>query len=125
MKKLPTNLHNLKSKVDKLVPVLVDLSKLSDVVKNDIVKKDVYNARTKNIENKISDITNLATNTTLNAKTNEVKNEIPNITSLATTTALNAKINEAQNKITNIINIINLLLSRIKYTGVSNLVKKN
>ena len=125
MKKLPTNLRNLKSKLDKLVPVPVDLSKLSDVVKNDIVKKDVYNARTKKFENKISDITNLATNTTLNAKTNEVKNEIPNITNLATTTALNAKINEAQNKITNIINIINLLLSRIKYTGVSNLVKKN
>ena len=28
--------------VDKLVSVPVDLSKLSDVVKNDIVEKDVY-----------------------------------------------------------------------------------
>ena len=27
--------------VDKLVPVSVDLSKLSDVVKNDVIKKDV------------------------------------------------------------------------------------
>ena len=36
--------------VDKLVPVPVDLSKLSDVVKNDVVKKDVYNAKIKNIE---------------------------------------------------------------------------
>ena len=49
MKNLPTNLGNLKSKsdkldVDKLVPVSVDISKLSDVVKNDVVKKDVYNA---------------------------------------------------------------------------------
>ena len=40
------NLSNLKSKVDKLdfcklVPVPVDLSKLSDAVKNDVVKKDV------------------------------------------------------------------------------------
>ena len=38
MKNVPTNLSNLKSKVDKLdvdklVPVPVDLSKLSDVVK--------------------------------------------------------------------------------------------
>ena len=38
--------------VDKLVPVLVDLSKLSDAVKNDVVKQDVYNATIKNIENK-------------------------------------------------------------------------
>ena len=35
------------------------------------------------IENKILDITNLATNTSLNAKINEVKNEIPSITNLA------------------------------------------
>ena len=39
-----TNLANLKTEVDKLgidklVPVPVDLSKLSDVVKNDAVKK--------------------------------------------------------------------------------------
>ena len=64
LKNVPSNLINLKSKVDKLdvdklVPVFVDLSKLSDVVKKDVVKKDVYNAMTKNIENKISDITQL------------------------------------------------------------------
>ena len=43
---------NFKSKidilhVDNLVPVLVDLSKLSHVVKNDVVKKDVYNTKIK------------------------------------------------------------------------------
>ena len=41
MKNIPTNLNNLKSKVDKLdvdklVLVSVDLGKLSDVVKNDV-----------------------------------------------------------------------------------------
>ena len=60
---MPTNLSNFKSKadklnVDKLKPVPIDLSKRVDVVKNDIIKKDVYNANTKNIEDKISDITN-------------------------------------------------------------------
>ena len=65
MKNVPTNLSNLKSKVDKLdvdklVPVPVDLNKLSDVVKNDIVKKDVYNAKVENIEDETPDITNLA-----------------------------------------------------------------
>ena len=44
---LKTNLANLKTEVDKLdidklVPVPVDLSKLSDVVKNDVVKKTMY-----------------------------------------------------------------------------------
>ena len=50
LKKL--NLANSKSKVDKLdvdtlVPVPVDLIKLSNVVKNDAVEKDVYNAKIK------------------------------------------------------------------------------
>ena len=74
--------------VDKLVPVPVDLSKLSDAVKDDVVKKDVYNAKIKNIEDKTPDITNLATNTTVNAKIIEVKNEIPNITNLTTNACL-------------------------------------
>ena len=43
--------------VDKLIPVSNDLKKLSYVVKNDIVKKDVYHARIKNIEDKIPNIT--------------------------------------------------------------------
>ena len=33
--------------VDKLVPALADLSKLSDIVKNDVIKKDVYNPKIK------------------------------------------------------------------------------
>ena len=41
---LPANLGNLKSNVDKLdvnkvVTVSTDLSKISDVVKNDVIKK--------------------------------------------------------------------------------------
>ena len=47
---LKTNLANVKTEVDKLdidklVPVPVDLSKLSDVVKNDVIKKTDYNAK--------------------------------------------------------------------------------
>ena len=94
---------NLKSEIDKLdigklseldadtlKSILTDLSKLSDVVKNDVVKKKDYNGKIKNIEDKIPSITNLATNSDLNTKINEVKNEIPNITDLATTTGLTA-----------------------------------
>ena len=46
LKNIQTNLSNLKSKVneldvDGLISVPVDLSKLSDLVKNDVVKKDI------------------------------------------------------------------------------------
>ena len=97
MKNVPYDLSNLKNKLDKLdvnklVPVPLDLRKLSDVVKNDVVKKEIYNAKIKNIEDKIPDIINLSTNTTLNAKINEAKNEITSITNVVATTALNAKI---------------------------------
>ena len=72
---LTTNLSILKIKVDKLdvyklVLVPVDLSKLSDAMENNVVKKYVYNAKIKNIEDKISHIPNLATKTTLNGKIN-------------------------------------------------------
>ena len=54
--------------INQYVPI--NLRKLSDVVKNDVVKKDEYNAKIKNIEDKIADIANLAANTTLNVKIN-------------------------------------------------------
>ena len=118
-----TNLANLKTEVDKLdidklVPVPVDLSKLSDVVKNDVVKKTVndkvnsidtsgfvlktkYDTDKSELENKIPDISNLATKTALTT----VENKIPDINNLATKTALTT----VENKI----------------PSVSNLVKKN
>ena len=109
MKNVPTSLSNLKNKVDKLdvdksVPVPAYLSKLSDIVKNDVVKKDVYNAKIKNNEDKIPDITNVATTFTLNGKINEVKNKISNITNLATTTPL--ALNAVENKIPNVSNVV-------------------
>ena len=97
LKILITNLSNSKRKIDqldfeKLVGISVDSSKLRDVVKNYVVKKDVYNAKIKNIEYKKPDITNLTTNTTVNAKMNEVKKT--NITILGIAIALNTKINK-------------------------------
>ena len=107
LKNALTNFSNLKSKVDKLdvdklLPVPVDLSKLSDVVKMMLLKKDVYNVKIKNIEDKIPDITNFAANTTLNEKINEVKREIPSITNLATTAALTV----VENKIPKLSNLV-------------------
>ena len=84
LKNIPTNLSNLKSKIDKSC---VDklylflwfwLTKWCS--KNDVVKKDLYNVKIKNIEDKMPDITNLATKASLNAKINEVKGGIPSVT---------------------------------------------
>ena len=54
-----TNLANLKTEVDKLdidklVPVPVPLSKLSDLVKNYVVKKDAYNRLAAKVDNIIT-----------------------------------------------------------------------
>ena len=53
---LKTNLANLKTEVDKLdidklVPVPTDLSKLSNVVKNDVVKKTIYDKLVTKVNN--------------------------------------------------------------------------
>ena len=90
---MPNNRNNLKREVDKLdtnklVPGPVNLSKLSNVVENELVKKIEYNAKIKSIKDKIPGISNLASKTILNTKINEVKKDIPNITNLATISAL-------------------------------------
>ena len=69
---------------------LVSLKSEVDKLDTDKLEKDVYNAKIKDIEDKIPDTTNLANNTALNAKINEAENKIPNTTNLATTTALTA-----------------------------------
>ena len=53
LKNFPANFSNLKSKVDqvdvvKVVPATDDLSKLSDLVKIDVGKKDLHNSKIKN-----------------------------------------------------------------------------
>ena len=75
---------------------------LDTLIRSLNVKNDVYNAKMKNIEDKVPDITNLATNTTLNTKANEVKGKMPIITNSATTAALITKINEVKKKVGNI-----------------------
>ena len=77
LRSLPNNVSNSKPKIDKLdiiklVPITTDLSKLSNVVKNEVIKTE-HNTKIKNIEDNIPDISNLATKTTLNTKINEVK----------------------------------------------------
>ena len=64
-KNVQSALSSLKSKVDrlnigKLETTPVDLSRFSDAVKNEVVKKTEYNANFKDIEDKIPGMTNIS-----------------------------------------------------------------
>ena len=146
---LKTNLANLKAEVGKLdIDKLVmtnpdDLSKLSNVLKNDVIKKTDYNARINKTENKIPDISNLATTTALttvenkildtsnpvkktdyNTKIPEIENEIPDMSNLVTKIALTS----IENKIPNISRLATkteLTAVENKIPDMSNLATKN
>ena len=105
------------------MPVPVDLSKLSNVVKTGVVKKAVYDKlfakvnsidasafdlKTKydtdkpEIENKIPDTSYLVKKTDCNTKITEIEGKIPSITDLATKTALTA----IENKIPSVSSLV-------------------
>ena len=88
--------------IDKFVSIPADLSKSSNVVKNKAVKKTEYDAKIKNIEVEMPDISNLATKSNLNTKINEIRNKIPSITGLATTSTWTS----VENKIPSISNLV-------------------
>ena len=80
---LETNLASLKTEVDKLDidklgPVPVDLSKLDDVVKNDVVKKTVHDEWVAKVDN--IDTSDFVLKTGYNADKTELEKKIPNVT---------------------------------------------
>ena len=125
---LKTNLASLKTEVDKLdidklVPVPVDLSKPSDVVKNDVVKKTAYDKvvaivnsidtsafvlKTKydtdksKLENKITDTSGLVKKTDYNTNITQIEGTFPDVKNLATKGALTT----VENKISDVISFI-------------------
>ena len=146
---LKTNVANLKAEVDKLdidklATVPVDLSKLSNVVKNDVVEKAVYdklvakvnyidtsdyvlktnfNTKFTGLENEIPNTSGLVKKTDYNSKITEIENKIPDISSLATKTALTT----VENKIPSIANLATttaLTTVDNKIPSISGLVKK-
>ena len=125
---LKIDLANLKTEVDKLdteklKTVPVDLSKLSNVVKNEVVKKTVYDKLVTKVNNidtggfllktkydadklelkkKIPDTSNLVKKSDYNTKISEIEGKIPSISNLATPSALTA----VQNKIPSTSNLV-------------------
>ena len=83
---LKSNLASLKTElgkldVEKLVPVPVDSSKLSDVVKNDVVKKTVYDKLVEKVNN--IDTSGFILKAKYDTDKKEVENKIPDTSRLA------------------------------------------
>ena len=127
---LKTNLASLKKEVDKLdfdklVPVPVDLSKLSDVVKNDAVKKDAYDKLVPKVNS--IDTSGLVLKTKYDADKSELENKIPDTCGLVKKTDYDAKITEIEGKILDVSNLVTktaLTTAENKIPDVGNLVKK-
>ena len=114
------------------MPVPLDFSKLSNVVKNEVVKKTVYEKvagkvnsinssgfilKTKynpdklELENKIPHVSNLVKKSDYNAKVDEIEGNIPTISGLSTTSALTA----VKNKIRNVSTLLKKKKNRLRY----------
>ena len=116
---LKTNLANLKIEVDKLdvdklATVPVDLSKPSNVVKNDVVKKTVYNKLAAKVHN--IDTSGFVKKTDYNTKITEIEGKIPDISGLATKTALTT----VENNIPSIIGLVKKTDYNTKITDIEN-----
>ena len=128
---LKSNLASLKIEVDKLViakllPVPADLRKLSDVVKNDVIKKTVWDKLIAKVNS--IDTSRFVLKTKYDTDKIELENEIPYTSGLVKKTEYNAKITEIKGKIPSIsglaANAALTLVVSISSINISSLVKK-
>ena len=108
---LKTNSANLKAEVDKLdieklAPVSADLSKLSDAVRNYVVKKTVYDKLVAKVDN--IDTSDFVLKIKYNTDKTELEKKIPDVSNLVKVT----KLTELENKIPEINSLATL---KIKY----------
>ena len=76
--------------IDKLIPIPADVSKSRDVVKNDVVKKTVYNKLVAKVDN--IDTSDFVLKTNYNTDKTELENKIPDISGLVKKTNYNTKL---------------------------------
>ena len=127
---LKTNVANLKTEVDKLdidklKSVPTDLSKLSNVVENDVVKNADYNKLLTKVGN--IDTSGFVLKTKYDTDKSELENKIPDTSGLVKKTDYNTKITEIEGKIPDISNlVIKTALTTVenKIPSVNTLVKK-
>ena len=127
---LKSNLATLKTKVDKLdiyklAPVPVELSKLSNVVENDVVKKTVYHKLVAKVNS--IDTSRLVLKTNYDSDKTELKHKISDTSGFVKKTDCNTKIAEIEGKIRSISGLATktaLTVVGSKIPTISNLVKK-
>ena len=123
---LEANLANLKNEVakldiDKLTPVPVDSSKLSDAGKNVVVKKTVYDKLVAKVNN--TDTSDFALKTNYQREKTKLEKKIPQVTDFVKKT----KLTKLENKNPNISNLAiktALTIAQNKILDDSNIVKK-
>ena len=117
---------NLKTEVDKLdieklAPVPTDLSKLSNVVKNYVVQKTVYDKLVIKVNN--IDTSDFVLKTKYDKDKSQLEQKIPNVTDFAKKT----KLSELEHQILDISDLVTKTASTTvenKIPNVSNLVNK-
>ena len=127
---LKTNLSSLKTEedkldIEKLVPIPNELIKLSNVVKNNVVKKVDYNKLIAKVDN--IDTNDFVLKTKYSTDKAELENKIPNTSGLVKKTYYNTKITEIENKIPDISNLATkILINKVenRIPDINNLVKK-
>ena len=85
------------------MPVTIHLSKLSDVVKNDVVKKDVFD----NLAGKVNnfDASKFVLKTKYDTDNSELKNKIPDTSGLVKNPDYDSKISEIDGKLSDVTNL--------------------
>ena len=107
--------------IDQLAPISADLSKLSNVVKNDVVKKTVYDKLVPKVDN--IDTSDFVLNAKYNSDKTELEKKIRDVTDFIK----KVKLTELENKIPDISNFAAktaLTIAENKIPDVSSLVKK-
>ena len=111
--------------IDKLVPIPNDLSKLINVVQNDVVKQTAYDKLVAKVNN--IDTSEFVLKTNFNTKFNGLENKIPNTSGLVKKTDYNAKITDIEGKISDVSNLATkttLTAVENKIPNISSLVRK-
>ena len=114
---LKNNLANLKTEVDKLdinklKPLPDDVSKLRNVVTNEVVQKTEYDKLVAKVDN--TDTSDFVLKTNCNTDITELENKIPDTSGLVKKTNYNAKITELENKIPDTSGLVKKLIIILK-----------